>query len=643
MAKNKIPVKNFKYGIIDSVEQQSIPRGAASASLNWLTLGSKIELRRGYTLLGTTYNSGLGKITGLGVASKPNGTDIIYRTRARKIEYLDTNTNDWVEAGSDILPADVVTAADPYGEDISIQEYINPTGPQVWFNSINAGPHKIMTANPGSVTSMYTLGTNYKGYIRIKSGRMYLWNRFGNPGNKTDLFASQLDTKADSDYTQIVAEVIAGASGTLAFKGGGARRICFQVVFTVTASGEIFTDNGDGTLTGSLGGSATINYTTGDYTGVGAGTCTYRWADDTAVKGIANFTYSSTRVAGEGFILSQSFGGALQNVASLNGREYCLHEKGTWVVTISADDLDVTNLIFRSKVGIPNHRAMVESADGVYYIDDSDKNDVHFRILTIDPGSSETIPNSISKQFKLNNIRVGVNLNNYYFDKSVTFEFGDLKLFACRTKDSLINNRVFVYNKTSKAIDVLDYYVSCFANYNGNLVAGDSLSNNVFVLLSGVDDDDSNISNNYFESSLDNLDYQGMKRCVELTIDGEVGPEQAGKISMSVDRSPFVEIRSKNDIANNKHAIEGDASYVDSSQRVNVGPLLVGNSEVGGGGDGIEAYHYRRTFKIALDKGEYFKFRIEATKLGYLSLSELIFDDIRLKWQRIPNRYRDGR
>lgn len=638
MAKKQLQILDFKYGLIDSIEQQSIPRGASSRSLNWLTKGTKIELRRGYTVLGDTENTGVGKITGLAVAKRPDGSDILYRTRKRKIEYIYPDITDWVENGSDVLPAAVV-AENVLGEDISIQPYSNPTGPQCWFNSKNAGPWKVMTANPGSITSMYVAGTNYKAYMRIKSGRMYAWNRFGNPGNVTDLFASQLDVQADSAYTQIVAEVIA-ASGTLAFKAAGTRRICFQLVATVGA--ETFTDNGDGTLTGSLGSSATINYTTGAYTGLGVGTMTYRWADDSAVKGIANFTFSATRVAGEGFILPQAFGGAFQNLMSLNGVEYCLHQKAAWAVTISADDLDVTNLIFRSKVNIPNHRAAIESAEGIYYVDDSDENDVHFRLLTLATQSDQALPKSISKQFTIAKIKVGVDLNDYVFDEAASIEFGDLVLFACKTKDSSVNNRVFSYNKVTGAHDVLNYYVSCFAIYDGTLVAGDSLTDNVYVLFSELSDNDSTIEN-YWEGSLDNLGYNGMKRIVELTIDGEVGPNQSGKISMSIDRGDFVEVLSPSDLAAGKHAIEGDGSYVDRSQSVNVGALTLGRGEVGGGGDGVSAYHYRRTFRISIDKCEFVKFRIEATRIGYLSLSEFTFADVRLKWNRIPERYRIDR
>lgn len=634
----QLPIKDFKYGLIDSVESQSIPRGASSRCLNFLNSGVKLELRRGYSLLGTTENSGIGRITGLGVAKKPNGDDIIYRTRKRKIEYLDTATNDWVEVGTDVMSANVLLSS-TLGEDISIEPYQNPTGPQIWFNSKGAGPLKIMTANPGSITDMYTLGTNYKGKMRIKGGRMFVWDRFGNPPNKTDLFASQLNSKADSDYTQITAEAIT-ASGTLAFKGAGAKRVCFQLVATVGA--ETFTDNGDGTLTGSLGSSGSINYTTGVYSGLGVGTVDYRWADDTAVEGIANFSYSSTRVSGEGFILSQATGNDFKNLMSLNGREYCFHKNATWVVTISADDLDVTNLVYRSKAGISSFRAACESGDGIYFIDDSDENDIHFRILRLESTGTEVVPQSISKQFKIADVKVGVNLNDYYFDFASSIEFGDFVLFACRTKNSLVNNRVFVYNKVNKATNILDYYVSCFAIYSGTLVAGDSVSDNVYTLFSGITDNESQITA-YWESNLDNLGMGGTKKVIEIIVAGEIGSEQSAKVSMSVDRGPFVEVRSKTDLTNDEHAIEGTGDYVDRTQAVTIGSFTLGRGEVGGGGTGITAYNYRRMFRIVLDKFEHVMFRVEPKNIGYFSLTEFTYADVRIKSSTVSSKYRTNR
>ena len=75
-------IKNFNRGIIDRLEQQSIPPESASKSLDFLTNGDRIELRRGYKLLGTEI-TGLGAITGLHVAQKANGTEVLYETYAQ--------------------------------------------------------------------------------------------------------------------------------------------------------------------------------------------------------------------------------------------------------------------------------------------------------------------------------------------------------------------------------------------------------------------------------------------------------------------------------------------------------------------------------------------------------------------------------
>lgn len=653
MAIKSVTIKQFRYGLLTSEKPESIPRGSSSRLLNWLTKGTKAELRRGYTLLGTTENSGIGRITGLGVAKKPDGTDIIFRTRKQKVEYLDRTLNDWVEVGSNILPAAVI-ATDSLGEDIDIEPYSNPTGQQVWLNSPNTGPIKIMTANPGSYAAMYALGTNYKGYFRLKSGRMWVWKRFGNPPNKNDLFASKLDTKGSADYTQISAESIGTGNGvtktfagTLAFKAAGPKRICFEVVATDTV--ETFTDNGDGTLGGSLGGTGTINYMTGAFSitfntaplNTQAITATYRWADDSAA-GVADFGFSATRVAGEGFVLKQALGADFQNLMSFNGVEYAMHKKASYAVTVSADDLTVTNLIFRNKVGIPNHRAAVETGDGIFYIDDTNTNDPHFRLLTLEVNSTQVVPKSMSKQFKIADVKIGLDLSDYRFDLGAAIEFGDFILYACRTKDSTINNRVFVYNKVNKAHDVLDLQVSIFAVYDGNLIGADSVTDNVYILLSGTDDNQSYIAN-YWESSLDNLGFAGMKRVRELTLDGDIGPDQALKISMSVDNGPFIEVRSVSDVAADVHAIQGDGAYVDKNQRVSVGAYTLGRGEVGGGGSGLEAYHYRRSFRIALDKFEFVTFRIEAMELGYASIAEFTFRDVRVKWRKTPTKYNVGR
>ena len=40
-------IKNWTKGTVNRVEDETLPKGAASDSLNWLTKGDHIELRRG--------------------------------------------------------------------------------------------------------------------------------------------------------------------------------------------------------------------------------------------------------------------------------------------------------------------------------------------------------------------------------------------------------------------------------------------------------------------------------------------------------------------------------------------------------------------------------------------------------------------
>jgi hypothetical protein len=56
---------------------------------------------------------------------------------------------------------------------------------------------------------------------------------------------------------------------------------------------------------------------------------------------------------------------------------------------------------------------------------------------------------------------------------------------------------MYVRNVFSGAWDKLDYRATCLAIYNGALLAGDPLSNNVFTLFSGFDDDESPIDNHW--------------------------------------------------------------------------------------------------------------------------------------------------
>lgn len=642
-----LKISTYKYGTVDSIEDRSIPRGAASKALNWLTKGDKIELRRGSKFLGdSSVNSGTGKATGIRVARDVNGNDQLFGTYGKKLKYFDRTTEEWVENGSNLLGDDVVDSNGFGKEPISMSPYTSLAGNQMFANSPNsAGLFKIMVSNPGDNTNLYVANTNFKGHIKIDTNRMLLWGR---NADKTGLYGSYIDTQT---YTTVSAENLSGSgktyTGTLAFKGSNARATCFGIsVSDVGGISEVFTDNYDGTLSSPEGGTGTINYTTGAYNltfnGTPTGTVKADYQhEDAATNGIADFTKSSPRTAGQGFVFRQDEGGGdLKRVNQYDQIYYCMHVKKTWVLNIGSDDTNATNLPYREKVGIPNERASVETGDGIYYIDDQDPSDKKCRLLTYDlAGSSKVIPIAIS-----NNI----DLTDYRFDQAAAAEFGDLILFACATNDSTrtidgktesINNRVLVYDKIWKAWDILDYAVSAFEVYDGALVCGDSYSDNFLQLFSDfVDIADADIPN-YWEGNLDNLDLEGLKKTKRLVLQGAIAPTQKLKVSLSLDNGPFVEIKHPDD-ADTEYAIEGDGAYIDQTQRVSVGAAVLGRSELGGGGDGVQAYNYQRIIPLRLDKFEVIKIRYEAVGVGYVSVSTQTYWDIRYKGTKVPSKYR---
>lgn len=515
-----------------------------------------------------------------------------------------------------------------------------------------------MVANPASALNVYDSSKNFKGYIKVDTNRTLLWGR---AADKTGLYGSYIDSQT---YTTVASESVGTGDGTtthfihtLAAISG--TKTSFAL--SVTAGSVILSDNFNRGLTASDGSTGTINYITGalvvDFATAPANlqaiTVAYQW-EDTNSGGVTDFTKGSPRLAGQGFVFRQDEGGgALQSVNTYNEIYYCLHLKKTWVLNLGQTDTTATNLPYRQLVGAPNPRASVEAGEGIYYIDTSNENDVKFRLLTYETGGSQQVlPVPIS-----NNL----NLNNYNFDQGATAKWGDLLLFACATKDSTqvingmtvsVNNRVLVYNLLWRSFDPLDYASTCFEVYNGSLVAGDSLSNNFMTLFSGYDDFDSDSIANYWIGNMENLQYVNPKSrrvtspalhsVKKFYLQGFISKNQKIKVSLSIDGGDFFEIGGT-DIANGSHtyAIEGTGSYIDETNSINIGAQYLGNHPIGGNiNGGTQAFHYERLFTVNTAKFEYVKIKYEAIAVGYASVLNQKYWDVRNKGKKVPQKSR---
>lgn len=739
-----------KYGTIDQVSPERIPRGAAAASLNWLTQADWIELRRGSLYLGTaSQQTGNGKASALRRVTDSKGTQHLIGAYGQKVVYYDIPTAEWIQIGSNILGPAVVDSNGISSEPISIEEYVSPAGNQFWINSPNILDfYKVFTANLGSPLGHYDTLKNFKGTIKMDTNRFFLWNT---KTDKTGIYMSWIDAQnytTESNetlwtgdgatkvfpsgaftaqslaeakgagtqtgfnvqpYGQITAtanisgitqaspscQITANAHGlsvgqhVLILSVVGMTQInglfgkvtnvvdANNVVVSIDTTGftgygssgtiyavELFSDDYNGGFTSDLGGTGTINYATGAVTlsfntapvNSGVVGVTYQW-ENSRNNGIADFTVSTTmgvRVPGSGIKFRQDAGGGpIQNIKVYGTIYYCFHLTTCWTLTdTKGDDSAWTNEIYRAMVGISAQGSSIESGVGIYYIDNTNQEAQRVRLLTYTKGGSQQVlPAAISESFRI---------DEFLYDAAVGIEWGDYILFAVRTQDSTINNRVIAYNKLWKSWDTLDYSVSCFEIYNGNLVAGDSASNNFQTLFSGFDDN-GNQYPNYWIGLLDSILLpglrgprkfllQGLKKVYKFYLRGGIDKAQQLRVSVAFDSGDFIEIGGS-DVPNpaggmtHHYAIEGTGPYVDAGRPIDIGGRTLGTQDIGGNQPStvLTVPTYERMFLVLCpEEGfEFAQIKFEAMNLGYVSVLGQKWFDVRLMGTRAPAKYTD--
>jgi hypothetical protein len=726
---------------------RELEAGYASRSVNWMTgwdpikkKADRIELRRGSTNLGIT-DQGAGKVTGLGVGTKYDGTEVPFFSYARKLMYWDSVTQDYAEISSNILPA---TAS---GEDVDFHPYTNLAGAFIYACSPNSDFYKIPVANPGSAVAQ---SASQRGRFNIYKNASYLWQKIPSSSvsttalrDNTGLSRSYIDANLLTHYTSIGNDYMSlpgkpsgvvsltggniadgtyyyvvtafGPSGVETTKsvesdaivvagGGGNAKITLTWtapagangynVFRTTVSGtyttpalvsasilgtltvptlvdtlaspttgapagtttqplipaigtgdgstktfsgtlsnisgaftafivnitdgiENFTDTKNGTFQGSLSGTGTINYATGAYSvtfntapasGVPITASYYR--EDATVGGILDYTYSATRTIGQGEYYPQFDGsGILQNTLPYAGQTYQFHNRSVWSLLLSQGDLTNTNNPFRDTMGIPYHRAAFADADGISFLDNTNPAQPRVKLLSIPATSTTTLPSDLSDV---------LDLSPYTLTSAVVYRWGDYRIVSLQGTKTY-NDTTFVQNVNSKYWDQLDYRITCCAEYNGTLLGGDSISNNVYVLFSGFDDDGQVISNVWESGEMD-LTLDGQKKVKRMVIEGLIQPNQSFDINLGYDGGTPV----------NVFTVQGDGVYVSKGTPTTVGNYTLG-SKVVGSTDQVSAYPYRVDFLIATDKFEFIKVQLVAQGIGYVSVNRMVFKDIRNK------------
>lgn len=592
----------FTKGTHNLLNDEIIPKDAASKSLNWLTRDGKIELMRGRRSIGGDGASG--KNYGEHTAYMANGTAVRFRNVATKVQYLNGST--WTDVITGLTVGDVV-----------FSNYQSLAGAFVYIFDPVDGIYKIAVANPASYTSLYDSAKNFKGYAYIDKGRSIMWGVAKDP---TGLYGSWVDGQNSTVYTSVTGEATTGSSGTLAFKSGGAARTCFGVQITITAGGQVYTDDYNGILTGSAGGTGTINYTTGAWTvsAGGAGTAAYQW-ENSNVKGVTDFTKSSTRLAGEGFIVRQDAGGdATKVVIPLAGSYFSLKATSCYQFTLDTTDLAPTNIIFRTNIGVKTLRSAIGTGAGILYMNTANPTDPKLEMLR---------QNAFGDSFDTKPLFPHFKWSNYGYDDVCVESWDSYALVAC-TYDSAENNRLIMADTASDTVDVTYYGVRCFSKNAGYLYGGDPVSQTTCELFTGFDDNGLAIDNEWVSRG-ELFGTDKLKKVKRKRYKGQITPDQAVQVYISTDKDDYRLIGT----------ILGSGEYVDYTTSYAIGTTMLGTSTLGGD-DEVSAYNFYMEIKANTSKFRKRNIKFVATGIGYVAIELMTDYDIGLFGSRLPKKYR---
>ena len=600
---NKKEIKAFVSGTHNRFDKEIIKEDAFSDTLSWVTKDGAMELARGRAVLGASGAAGTAIVhTGY----KTNGDTVLFRKAGTKVQYFD---------GS--LWQDTITGLTD-GAPMTFANYSSLAGAFVYVFSTD-GIYKIVTASPASHSAMFDSTKNFKGLAIIDKGRSILWGRVT---DGTGLYGSKIDPQNSTVYTTVSSEVTASTSGTLAFKAAGATRTCFAIQLTVTAGGQVYSDNYDGTLTGSSGGTGTINYTTGAWTVTagGAGTVNYQWENSNA-GGLTDFSKSAPRQASEGFIFRQDIGGdAIKQVLVIDGIYYSLKEKSIYSLQIALDDLDATNEVFRNNVGILSATSGIATSTGILLMDTANREDPNMRIIT---------RNQLGDNYDLVEKFQQFKFAIYRYDEAVMFSYGNYVLLACKTANADANNIILVCDVINDTVDIVGYEARSFAQDGSTLYTGDSLSQSVYKTLDGFDDLGDVIENFAITKAEGMGDSTVLKKEKRIVLRGMIAKGQNYDVFGIFDSGSSVLLGN----------VSGGASYVDQDSPTMIGNSMIGSNPIGGDVSSL-VYPYLVSLKVKTPKYRVRELKFVANSFGYTSINYLCDWDILSFAQKIPAKYR---
>lgn len=253
-----------------------------------------------------------------------------------------------------------------------------------------------------------------------------------------------------------------------------------------------------------------------------------------------DFSYSATRVAGEGDVVGTPYGGGdIIDVQAQEDSVYIFKKRYIEAVQYSQDANDsVVREPLKAQVGarIPT----IKGSDDVYFITDDNRLTSIGRVM-----NKDITPQTANIGYKIKRL-----LDTYAFESGRGFEDGDkLYIPARSSSDQDYNDIIIVYDKVTEAFwGIWDIPANFFERFNGNLYYADSVLPNVYQMLTGHADVDGTdrypISAEYATHFLNLTPSDGSLQAVNgMYVEGYISPEDEITFKMWKDFStePFLE------------------------------------------------------------------------------------------------------
>ena len=244
-----------------------------------------------------------------------------------------------------------------------------------------------------------------------------------------------------------------------------------------------------------------------------------------------------------------------------------MKSQSAYNLAIDDTDLNATNLVYRRNMGVPFLRAAVSMQKGIVFINTSNPEKPELTILQRNPVGGDIEPTILFPQFRF---------ANYLYDDCAMDTFERYITIACKTLTATNNDTILLCDLQDGTVDILNFNARTFAPDSGFLYIGSSITQSIYQLFSGFDDDGLALSN--YWTSKDELLIpktrnvkilslaQGLKKHRKLRLRGHIDPDQYYEVYVSYDDAGFQLVGT----------VRGNGTYVDYTA-----PQVVGVNPVG--------------------------------------------------------------